>query len=97
MGYYYYSYNIWSYSCLRNFSNAETREMIVNEFLGHVRKLVKHKEACFVIDDAYSQFATPKQKAALVREFYGVEYALFKVRLDLPFSSSESKLISRKG
>jgi len=61
------------------YRKPETREMIVNEFMGHVRKLVKHREACFVIDDAYSQYATPKQKAALVREFYGVEYALFKV------------------
>ena len=53
--------------------------MIVNEFLGHVRKLIKHREACFVVDDAYNQFANPRQKALLLREFYGVEYALFKV------------------
>ncbi|KAK6531371.1 pumilio domain member 6 [Arthrobotrys megalospora] len=63
---------------LMHYGNAKTREMIIGEFYGHVRRLAKHKEACYVIDDAYREYATPKQKASIIREFYGVEYAIFK-------------------
>ncbi|KAK6363652.1 pumilio domain member 6 [Orbilia blumenaviensis] len=63
---------------LMHYGNSETREMIIGEFYGHVRRLAKHKEACYVIDDAYREYATPKQKASIIREFYGVEYAIFK-------------------
>ncbi|KAK6495302.1 pumilio domain member 6 [Arthrobotrys musiformis] len=63
---------------LMHYGNTKTREMIIGEFYGHVRKMAKHKEACYVIDDAFREYATPKQKASIIREFYGVEYAIFK-------------------
>ncbi|RVD84296.1 uncharacterized protein DFL_006055 [Arthrobotrys flagrans] len=63
---------------LMHYGNTKTREMIIGEFYGHVRRMAKHKEACYVIDDAFREYATPKQKASLIREFYGVEYAIFK-------------------
>ncbi|KAK6515486.1 pumilio domain member 6 [Arthrobotrys conoides] len=63
---------------LMHYGNTKTREMIIGEFYGNVRRMVKHKEACYVIDDAFREYATPKQKASLIREFYGVEYAIFK-------------------
>ncbi|KAF3905498.1 hypothetical protein ABW20_dc0109206 [Dactylellina cionopaga] len=63
---------------LMHYGNTKTREMIIGEFYGHVRKMAKHREACYVIDDAYREYSTPKQKASIIREFYGVEYALFK-------------------
>ncbi|EPS40728.1 hypothetical protein H072_5381 [Dactylellina haptotyla CBS 200.50] len=63
---------------LMHYGTAATREMIITEFYGHVRKMAKHREACYVIDDAYREYATPLQKAAIIREFYGVEYAIFK-------------------
>ncbi|EGX53311.1 hypothetical protein AOL_s00006g177 [Orbilia oligospora ATCC 24927] len=63
---------------LMHYGNTKTREMIIGEFYGHVRRMVKHKEACYVVDDAFREYATPKQKASLIREFYGVEYAIFK-------------------
>ncbi|KAJ6259116.1 hypothetical protein Dda_6013 [Drechslerella dactyloides] len=63
---------------LMHYGNTATREMIIGEFYGNVRRMAKHREACYVIDDAYREYATPKQKAAIISEFYGVEYAIFK-------------------
>ncbi|KAF3929199.1 hypothetical protein AA313_de0203198 [Arthrobotrys entomopaga] len=63
---------------LMHYGNSSTREMIISEFYGHVRRMAKHREACYVIDDAYREYSNPQQKAAIIREFYGVEYALFK-------------------
>lgn len=60
-----------------HYGNAETRKMVVGEFLGHIKKLIKHREASFVIEDCYREFGTPEQKARMIREFYGVEYAIF--------------------
>lgn len=55
--------------------------MVVQEFYGHVRKLIKHGEAALVIEDIFREYATPEQKSALLQEFYGVEFAIFKVQL----------------
>lgn len=60
------------------YGTAETRKMVVQEFYGQVRKLIKHKMASIVLEDIYRQYATSAQKAALLREFYGVEFAIFK-------------------
>lgn len=50
--------------------------MIVSEFYGSVKKLINHPEASWILDDTYRQVATPKQKAILLREWYGPEYVL---------------------
>ena len=59
-----------------HYGTPETKKMVVDEFRGHVRKLIKHREASYVIEDCYNQFGTPEQKARMVREFYGAEFAL---------------------
>lgn len=41
-------------------------------------KLIKHKEASLIIEEAYSQYANAAQRTALIEEFYGPEFALFK-------------------
>ena len=51
--------------------------MIVPEFYGHVRRLLNHPEAAWIVDDIYRQVATSQQKALLLREWYGAEFALF--------------------
>jgi len=58
--------------------DAEIRDIIVPEFFGHVRKLIKHAEASWILDDVYRGIATKQQKATILREWYGAEYALFK-------------------
>ncbi|KAL9104259.1 MAG: hypothetical protein Q9163_000755 [Psora crenata] len=56
----------------------EIRDFVVPEFYGHVRRLIKHPEASWILDDIYRGAATPLQKATLLREWYGAEFALFK-------------------
>lgn len=51
--------------------------MIVPEFYGHVRRLINHPEAAWIMDDIYRQVANSTQKALLLREWYGAEYAVF--------------------
>ncbi|KAI1993369.1 Pumilio y domain member 6 [Ophidiomyces ophidiicola] len=58
--------------------DEEIRDMIVPEFYGHVRKLMRHPEAAWILDDIYRQALTPTQKSALLREWYGPEFAIFK-------------------
>ncbi|ORX64151.1 ARM repeat-containing protein [Basidiobolus meristosporus CBS 931.73] len=54
------------------------REHVIKEFYGKVRKLIRHKEASEIIEEAFGQFANSAQRHALVEEFYGPEFALFK-------------------
>ncbi|KAL8794476.1 MAG: hypothetical protein Q9195_002949 [Heterodermia aff. obscurata] len=61
-------------------SDKDIRDMIVPEFYGHVRRMIKHSEASWILDDVYRGAATPVQKAILLREWYGAEFALFKVK-----------------
>ena len=58
--------------------DEEIRDMIVPEFCGHVKRLIKHPEASWILDDVYRGIATPSQKATMLREWYGAEYAIFK-------------------
>lgn len=58
--------------------DEEVRDLVVPEFYGHVRRLMKHPEAAWILDDIYRGIATPSQKVLLLREWYGAEFALFK-------------------
>ena len=55
----------------------ETRDLVVPEFYGHIRREMKHPEASWIVDDIYRGIATPSQKSTMLREWYGAEYALF--------------------
>jgi pumilio homology domain family member 6 len=56
----------------------EIRDLIVPEFFGNVRRLIKHPEASWILDDVYRGVATKQQKATILREWYGAEFALFQ-------------------
>ncbi|KUJ20287.1 ARM repeat-containing protein [Mollisia scopiformis] len=56
----------------------EIRDTIVPEFFGHVRRLIKHPEASWILDDVYRGVATKQQKATILREWYGAEFVLFQ-------------------
>ncbi|KAF2866771.1 armadillo-type protein [Massariosphaeria phaeospora] len=56
--------------------DPEIRDMIVTEFYGHVRRLINHPEAAWILDDTYRQVATTEQKARLLREWYGPEFSI---------------------
>lgn len=55
----------------------EVRDMVLLELFGHVRRMIKHPEASWILDDIYRGSATPTQKARLLREWYGAEFAIF--------------------
>ncbi|KAK3700437.1 Pumilio y domain member 6 [Vermiconidia calcicola] len=57
--------------------DSVTNTAVVEEFYGHVRRLINHPEASWIVDDIYRQIATTGQKAMMLREWYGAEFALF--------------------
>jgi pumilio homology domain family member 6 len=73
--------------------DAEIRDMIIPEFYGHVKRLIRHPEASWIVDDIYRTVATPKQKAVLLREWYGPEFALFKPNADATSTSELSEIL----
>ncbi|KAK3622495.1 Pumilio y domain member 6 [Elasticomyces elasticus] len=52
------------------------RDIIAPEFYGHVKRLMNHPEAGWIVDDIYRQIASSRQKAVMLREWYGTEFAL---------------------
>ena len=62
--------------------DEEVRDNVVPEFYGHVRRLINHPEASWIVDDIYRQVATTQQKEVMLREWYGAEYALFHRKPD---------------
>jgi len=75
--------------------DEETRDMVVPEFYGHVRRMLKHPEASWILDDIYRGIATPTQKAIMLREWYGAEYALFKPEGLGPHSADLQQLLEQ--
>lgn len=73
----------------------ECRDKIVPEFYGHVRRLIKHPEASWILDDIYRGIATPSQKALLLSEWYGAEFALFGANKPEPKSADLQKLLAQ--
>ena len=58
------------------YGDSEIRDLIVPAFYGSVRKFINHPEAAWVLDDIYRGAATAKQKAVLLREWYGADLAI---------------------
>ncbi|KAF1826208.1 ARM repeat-containing protein [Dissoconium aciculare CBS 342.82] len=57
--------------------DEEDRKLIVPQFYGHVKRLINHPEASWIVDDIYrNAIAAPEQKATMLREWYGTEYSL---------------------
>lgn len=73
--------------------DEETRDLVVPEFYGHVRRTIKHSEASWILDDIYRGIATPSQKAMLLREWYGAEFALFKSSEAGPASADLERIL----
>ncbi|GBC45647.1 uncharacterized protein OCT59_013537 [Rhizophagus irregularis] len=56
---------------------SEHRNKIISEFKGNIAKLIQHTEARSVILEAY-ELLNARQRSALIQEFYGKEFSLFK-------------------
>ncbi|KAH8591663.1 armadillo-type protein [Bisporella sp. PMI_857] len=72
----------------------EIRDLIVPEFFGHVRRLIKHPEASWILDDVYRGVATKQQKAIILREWYGAEFSLFKKESSEKVPSELSEILA---
>ncbi len=51
---------------------------MISSLYGGVRKLIRHSEAGEIVELAYNDYANAAQRTALIQEFYGSEFALFK-------------------
>ncbi|KAJ1823179.1 Pumilio y domain member 6 [Coemansia sp. RSA 2599] len=54
------------------------RSQVISAFYGHVRKLIRHKDAAAVLEECYAVYANAGQRWKLVAELYGNEFAVFK-------------------
>lgn len=82
-------------------ADTEIKDLIIPEFYGKVRKLINHPEASWILDDIYRQIATKEQKAILLREWYGPEFALLERSKDEKPTSNLAEILeqnpSKKG
>ena len=76
--------------------DKDIRDMIVPEFYGHVRRMIKHPEASWILDDIYRGAATPTQKAILLREWYGAEFAIFKTKEKEAVTSDLASILTKQ-
>ncbi|KAJ3359363.1 hypothetical protein HDU91_004954 [Kappamyces sp. JEL0680] len=65
-------------SKILQYCSPKYRNAVITDFHGKVRKLIRHKEASLLLDEAYSQYANAAQRNSLMEEFYGPEFAIFK-------------------
>ncbi|KAL8872195.1 MAG: hypothetical protein Q9174_002127, partial [Haloplaca sp. 1 TL-2023] len=76
--------------------DKETRDLIVPEFYCHVRRMIKHFEASWILDDVYRGVATPSQKATMLREWYGAEFSIFKTDSKGPVSADLKAILTER-
>lgn len=73
--------------------DSEVRDMVIPEFYGHVKRLIRHPEASWILDDVYRMVATKAQKANLLREWYGPEFVIFREDNGTQPSADLSKIL----
>jgi pumilio family protein 6 len=74
--------------------DSDIRDMIVPEFYGHVKRLIRHPEASWIMDDIYRTVATKQQKAVMLREWYGPEFAIFRDNDGAEVTAELSKILT---
>src|ERR1700761_3771412 len=72
----------------------ESRDAVVEEFYGHVKRLIRHPEASWILDDVYRTIATKQQKAILLREWYGPEFVVFGKSKNKKATSSDEESVT---
>lgn len=74
-------------------NDEEIRDIIIPEFYGRVRKLINHPEASWIVDDIYRTVATKEQKAMMLREWYGPEFAIREMMKDVEPTADLAKIL----
>ncbi|KAM0514258.1 hypothetical protein ACHAPE_007095 [Trichoderma viride] len=75
-------------------NDDEIRDIIIPNFYGKVRKLINHSEASWILDDVYRTVATKEQKALLLREWYGPEFAIKELTKDIKATSDLKEILA---
>ncbi|XP_072172777.1 pumilio homolog 3-like [Diadema setosum] len=60
------------------YGTREQRAFIMRAFHGKVCQLIRHSEAAEVVEEAYNNHANAQDRSALMEEFYGARFAVFK-------------------
>lgn len=68
---------------LLHYGLKELRALILDELHGKLRKLMRHREGAYVVEDLYTLYALQVQKRQMIREFWGSSYALFRNEEDV--------------
>lgn len=63
---------------LLHYGSRKSRQTIIDELHGYLRKLMRHREGAYVVEDLYVLYASNEQKQQMIREFWGSEYAAFR-------------------
>ncbi|GAV52289.1 hypothetical protein ZYGR_0AG02800 [Zygosaccharomyces rouxii] len=63
---------------LLHYGSRKSRQTIIDELHGCLRKLMRHREGAYVVEDLYVLYASNEQKHQMIREFWGSEYAVFR-------------------
>ncbi|QID83801.1 pumilio domain member 6 [Saccharomyces pastorianus] len=63
---------------LLHYGSRTSRQAIINELHGSLRKLMRHREGAYVVEDLFVLYATHEQKQQMIKEFWGSEYAVFR-------------------
>jgi pumilio family protein 6 len=74
--------------------DAEIRDMIIPEFYGNVKRLMRHPEGSWILDDIYRTVATKEQRANLLREWYGPEFSIFREESGSAASADLSQILA---
>lgn len=74
--------------------DTEIRDIVIPEFYGHVKRLIRHPEGSWIMDDIYRIVATSEQKANLLREWYGPEFVIFRDK-NTPASADLSQILEK--
>ncbi|KAK0392442.1 hypothetical protein NLU13_1937 [Sarocladium strictum] len=76
--------------------DKETRDFIIPEFYGKVKKLINHPEASWILDDIYRQVASKEQKAILLREWYGPSFSLKEMTKDAEPTADLKEILAKE-
>ncbi|CCH59070.1 hypothetical protein TBLA_0B02280 [Henningerozyma blattae CBS 6284] len=63
---------------LLHYGTKDSRQIIIDELHGSLRKLMRHREGAYVVEDLFVLYASHEQKQQMIKEFWGAEYAVFK-------------------
>lgn len=63
---------------LLHYGSRDSRQLIINELHGSLRKLMRHREGAYVVEDLFVLYATHDQRQQMIKEFWGSEYGVFR-------------------